>query len=112
MDIDVLVPTRNRPTELATTLAGLAAQEGATFRVIVSDQSDDTPSYRNAPAEAMIRQLRRTGRSVATHTHLPRRGLAEHRQSLLRRATARPRLQRSRGHVDFSAGARPLRRSC
>ena len=25
--IDVLVPTRNRPTELATTLAGLAAQD-------------------------------------------------------------------------------------
>jgi glycosyltransferase involved in cell wall biosynthesis len=89
MDIDVLVPTRNRPAELATTLAGLAAQEESTFRVIVSDQSDDTPSYRNAPAEAMIRQLRRTGRSVATHTHLPRRGLAEHRQSLLRQATAR-----------------------
>jgi hypothetical protein len=37
----------------------------------------------------MIRQLRRTGRPVATHTHPPRRGLAEHRQSLLRRATAR-----------------------
>jgi hypothetical protein len=43
MDIDVPVPTRNRPTELATTLAGLAAQEGSTPRVIVSDQSDDTP---------------------------------------------------------------------
>lgn len=37
----------------------------------------------------MIRQLRRTGRSVATRTHLPRRGLAEHRHSLLLRATAR-----------------------
>lgn len=89
MDIDVLVPTRNRPTELSTTLAGLAAQDGPTFRVVISDQSDDTPSYRNAPAEAMIRQLRRTGRPVITHTHLPRRGLAEHRESLLRRATAR-----------------------
>ena len=38
--IDVLVPTRDRPVELATTLAGLAAQTDVPFRVVVSDQSD------------------------------------------------------------------------
>jgi Glycosyl transferase family 2 len=86
MDVDVLIPTRNRPGELATTLGGLAAQDGPGFRVVISDQSDGPPSYESPPAEAMIRQLRRTGHPVSLHTHLPRRGMAEQRQFLLDRA--------------------------
>jgi glycosyltransferase involved in cell wall biosynthesis len=89
IEIDVLVPTRNRPVELATTLAGLAAQAGPEFRLIVSDQSDEEPSYRTPPAQAMIRQLERGGRPVLLGRHLPRRGLAEHRQYLLDRSDAR-----------------------
>jgi GT2 family glycosyltransferase len=88
-EIDVLVPTRNRPVELATTLAGLAAQTGPEFRLIVSDQSDEEPSYDTAPARAMVRQLRRDGHDVELGRHLPRRGLAEHRQHLLDRSAAR-----------------------
>jgi GT2 family glycosyltransferase len=84
--IDVLIPTRNRPAELAVTLAGLAAQTGPAFRVVVSDQSDDAPSFDAPPARTMISQLERTGHPVAVHQHLPRRGLAEHRQFLLDRA--------------------------
>ena len=49
-EIDVLVPTRNRPVELATTLAGLAAQEHP-FGVVISDQSDGPPSFDTAPAD-------------------------------------------------------------
>lgn len=88
-EIDVLVPTRNRPVEFATTLAGLAAQSGPGFRVIVSDQSDEHPSYATAPARTLTRQLRRTGHPVVLHHHLPRRGLAEHRQFLLNQAHGR-----------------------
>lgn len=86
--VDVLVPTRNRPVELATTLSGLAAQDGPLRRVIVSDQSDDAPSFDTAPARAMARQLARRGVAVECVQHLPRRGLSEHRDFLLGRATA------------------------
>ena len=88
MSVDVLVPTRNRPVELGVTLAGLAAQEGPLRRVIVSDQSDERPSFDTAPARAMARQLERRGVEVEFVRHLPRRGLAEHRDFLLGLATA------------------------
>jgi GT2 family glycosyltransferase len=87
-EIDVLIPTRNRPAELATVLAGLAAQQFVDFGVLVSDQSDEDPSYATAPAQAMINQLRLTGHRVSTTRHLPRRGLAEHRQFLLTESDA------------------------
>lgn len=86
--IDVLVPTRDRPVELATTLAGLAAQQGVGFRVWVSDQSQQGPSHATAAAQTMARVLRRAGREVTLLRHLPRRGLAEQRAFLLSRATA------------------------
>lgn len=86
--IDVLVPTRDRQVELATTLAGLAGQVDCEFHVVVSDQSDGEPSYASAPARTMIRQLERRGHAVRTYRHVPRRGLAEHRQFLLDRSTA------------------------
>ncbi|SKC42339.1 glycosyltransferase family 2 protein [Plantibacter cousiniae (nom. nud.)] len=86
--IDVLVPTAGRGGELAVTLAGLAAQDDPTFRVIVSDQSDDGSGVLQPSTQAMVRVLRAQGREVRLVRHLPRRGLAEHRQSLLDRATA------------------------
>ena len=85
--LDVLVPTRNRPAELATTLAGLAAQDHP-FDVVVSDQSDGAASYDAPAAAAMARVLAAQGRRVRTVRHLPRRGLAEHRAALLAASTA------------------------
>ncbi len=87
-EVDVVIPTRNRQVELATTLAGLAAQTYQDFRVLVSDQSDGTPSYATPPAESMARVLRLRGQDVTFTRHLPRRGLAEHRQFLLDEADA------------------------
>ncbi|GAA5116813.1 glycosyltransferase family 2 protein [Pseudonocardia adelaidensis] len=87
-ELDVLVPTCDRPVELATTLAGLAAQEHP-FGLAVSDQSHGRPSYDTAPAQTMLRALRASGHPVRTVRHLPRRGLAEHRASLLARSGAR-----------------------
>jgi len=86
--VDVLVPTCNRPAELAVTLAGLAGQAGPAFRVVVSDQSTDTPGWEHPAAAAMVRVLEAQGRPVTLLRHLPRRGLAEHRQFLLDQATA------------------------
>jgi hypothetical protein len=87
-DVDVLVPTRGRPVELATTLAGLAAQTGPTMRVTISDQSDGDASWDTAPAQTLLRTLRRRGTEVVLHRHLPRRGMAEQRAFLLSCASA------------------------
>lgn len=81
-ELDVVVPTCDRPVELATTLAGLAAQDHP-FDVHVSDQSRGPASYDTPSARALVRVLEAQGRGVSTRRHLPRRGLAEHRASLL-----------------------------
>jgi GT2 family glycosyltransferase len=85
--VDVLVPTRNRPVELATTLAGLAAQDEP-FDVVISDQSDGDASFDTPAAAAMVRVLRTQGRRVELLRNLPRRGLAEQRAFLLDRSSA------------------------
>jgi GT2 family glycosyltransferase len=87
-EVDVLIPTRNRPVELATTLAGLAAQQHP-FDVVISDQSDGAPSFDTAPAQTMLRVLRAAGHRVRTVEHTPRHGVAEHRAALLGHSTAR-----------------------
>jgi glycosyltransferase involved in cell wall biosynthesis len=87
-ELDVLVPTRNRPVELAATLAGLAAQSVA-FGVVVSDQSDGEPSWRHPACAGLVRALRHGGHPVLLGQHLPARGLAEHRAYLLSRSQAR-----------------------
>jgi len=86
--VEVLVPTVGREAELAVTLAGLAAQDDPTFGVILSDQSDDGRALEAPAVVAMIRVLRAQGRPVQVLRHLPRRGLAEHRQFLLEQSRA------------------------
>lgn len=90
-ELDVLVPTRDRPVELATTLAGLAAQQvpGAPrLRVVVSDQSDGPASWDTPSVHTLARWWRYRGTAVELVRHLPRRGIAEHRAGLLARADA------------------------
>jgi GT2 family glycosyltransferase len=88
-DVDVLVPTCNRPTELAVTLSGLAAQQEVAFGVVVSDQSDGEPGWAHPAAAAMVRVLRHREHPVLLTRRLPRRGLAEHRAYLLAQSAAR-----------------------
>lgn len=89
-EIDVLVPTRNRPAELATVLAGLAAQDiEVPFGVVISDQSDGEPGFTGCAAAAMVRVLRHGDHPVLLEHHLPRHGLAEQRAFLLSRSRAR-----------------------
>ena len=92
--VDVLVPTCDRPAELAATLAGLAAQDDPHFQVIVSDQSraapdgSDRSSTGHPAVRAMLRVLRAQGRPARALAHLPRRGMAEQRQFLLDQSSA------------------------
>ena len=88
--VDVLIPTYRRPSALAVTLAGLAAQSYRPLRIVVSDQTEDEPPAIERPeVVAVARVLAERGRPVERRRHLPRRGMAEHRQSLLDSATAR-----------------------
>jgi len=87
MSLDVLVPTRNRPAELAVTLSGLAAQDHG-FGVVVSDQSDGAPAWEHPAVAGLVRILRHQGHRVELWRNLPRRGLAQQRAFLLDRSTA------------------------
>jgi GT2 family glycosyltransferase len=87
-EIDVLVPTVGRTAELAVTLAGLAAQTDASFRLVLSDQSETGDVASRPAVAAMVRVLQAQGRPVTLLTHPERRGLAEHRQFLLDHANA------------------------
>jgi glycosyltransferase involved in cell wall biosynthesis len=88
MSVDVLIPTRGRPYALAVTLASLIGQTYRGFRVIVSDQTEDRDTLRALEVLAVVRVLRVRGHEVELHRHVPPRGLAEHRQSLLDRVRA------------------------
>lgn len=84
-DLDVLIPTRDRPGALAVTLSGLAAQTVTGFRVVISDQSR-TPIADDALVTTAIRILDHRQRPVELHRHVPPRGMAEQRAFLLDRA--------------------------
>ncbi len=88
MTVDILIPTYNRPTALAVTLTSLIAQTYRDFRVVISDQTEDTNPAESGEVQAVLRVLRTHGHHVEVHKHLPRRGIAEQRQFLLDQATA------------------------
>lgn len=86
--IDILIPNYERLTALAVTLTSLCAQTCRDFRVIVSDQTEESYPLLSAEVQAVVRVLEAHGHAVELHQHLPRRGIAEHRQFLLDQATA------------------------
>lgn len=87
-DLDVLVPCCGRPASLAAVLAGLTAQSVTGFRLLLSDQSDGEPAYDDPAVRGVLRVLEHRGNRVETGRHLPRRGIAEHRQHLLSQSSA------------------------
>ncbi len=86
--LDVLIPTFRRPAALAVLLTSLTAQTRRDFRIVVSDQTEDDEPLRAGEVQAVVRVLRAHGHEVELHRHLPRRGVAEHRQYLLDQVTA------------------------
>lgn len=86
-EVDVLIPTCNRPSSLVMTLAGVAAQSFDSVRVVVSDQSD-VDACTEPVVHAMIRVLEAKGIPVEWHHRLPSQGIAEQREFLLSRSHA------------------------
>jgi len=86
--VDVLIPTFARPAALAMTLTALCAQSLRAFAVRVSDQTGDGSLAAHGEVTAAVRILRAHGHDVELLEHLPRRGMAEHRQFLLDRCAA------------------------
>lgn len=86
--VDVLIPTCARPGALAVTLACLIGQTYHPFRVVISDQTEGLDLEEVGEVQAVVGVLAEQGRPSEIHKHLPRRGLAEHRQFLLDQAAA------------------------
>jgi glycosyltransferase involved in cell wall biosynthesis len=87
--VDVLVPTRDRPTSLAIALTSLIGQDLAPPRIVIADQSEGDPPWEHPAVQAVIRALRVRGQKVELHRNVPRRGMAQQRQFLLDHAIAR-----------------------
>lgn len=86
--LDILIPTFRRPASLAVLLTSLIAQTFRDFRIIISDQTEDSNPLTMGEVKAVLRVLRAHGHEVVALKHLPRRGIAEQRQFLLDQATA------------------------
>ncbi|MFB3818425.1 MAG: glycosyltransferase family 9 protein [Candidatus Methylomirabilales bacterium] len=86
--VDVLIPTYRRPAALAITLTSLCAQTFRDFRVVISDQTEGADPLEAREVLTPLRLLRVRGHAVETHKHLPRRGIAEHRDFLLAQVRA------------------------
>lgn len=86
--VDVLIPTCCRPAALAVTLTCLIAQTFRDFRIVISDQTEAADPINTGEVQAVLRVLQAHGHAIALHKHLPRQGIAEHRQFLLDQVTA------------------------
>ncbi len=86
--IDILIPTYRRSAALAVTLTSLLAQSCRSFRIVISDQTEDSDLMASGEVQAVLRVLRTHGHTVDVYRNLPRRGIAEQRQFLLDRATS------------------------
>lgn len=86
--LDVLIPTWNRPCALAVTLGSLIGQSWRDFRLVISDQTEEGDPLQSGEVAAVLRVLATRGHEIELHKHLPRRGMAEQRAFLLNRARA------------------------
>lgn len=86
--LDILIPTFSRPAALAVTLTSLCAQTYYDFRVVISDQTEDSDPLKTGEVLAALRVLEAHGHEVKTFKHLPRQGIAEQRHFLSEQATA------------------------
>ena len=94
VDVDVLIPTADRPHALAPTLAALLGQVARDpgepmFQVFIADQARDAPAAAADPAVATaVAALRRAGVGVHIEHRPQRLGIAEQRDWLLAQAGA------------------------
>ena len=88
LQVDVLIPTCDRPAALAVTLGCLIGQTHPALRVVVSDQGERVDADAVPEVRAVGTVLALAGRPVEIRKHLPRQGMAEQRQFLLDQTTA------------------------
>lgn len=88
INLDILIPTYNRPTALAVTLTSLCAQTFSNFRVIIADQTEQEDVIKRGEIQAVSRVLESHGNPVLFFKNLPRKGIAQQRQFLLNQATS------------------------
>lgn len=86
--VDVLIPAYTRSGALAATLTALMPQTFKDFRVVVSDQTEDSDLINSYEVINAVRILRLHGHVVDVCKHTPPRGMAEQRDFLLGHATA------------------------
>lgn len=75
--VDILIPTYCRPAAFAVTLTSLCAQTFRDFRVVISDQTEESNPVATGEVQAVLRVLGAHGHSIDVYKHLPRRGIAE-----------------------------------
>ncbi len=85
--VDILLPTYNRLESLIMCLSGVAGQTFSTFRLIVSDQSDE-PVCDRPVIQSLLRIIEARGATVEWHYRVPSQGIAEQRDFLLGRSAA------------------------
>jgi glycosyltransferase involved in cell wall biosynthesis len=85
--VDVLIPTINRPSPLVMTLTGVAQQIWRDSRVIVADQNSESLSD-DPVIQSLCRMIEARGGTVEWHHRATRHGVAEQRDFLLRHASA------------------------
>lgn len=86
-EVDILIPTLNRPQELTATLAGVAAQSLTDVRVVVADQSA-SPAHATPALMTLRRVIEARGGRTEWHCRSPVHGVAEQRDFLLNQARA------------------------
>lgn len=87
--IEVLIPTYKRLKALAVTLTSLYYQTEKGFDVIISDQSPNDDIYTDNSAQTVVRLLEIAGCKVTILKNLPAQGMAQQRQFLLERSSAK-----------------------
>ena len=88
-EVDVPIPTYRRKAGLAIVLTSLLGQTFTDFDVIISSQTGPNQDYLdNVEIQTLVQALSLRGQRVTLLRHLPRRGLAEHRQFLLEQSHA------------------------
>ncbi len=81
--VEVLIPTHNRKTALAVTLAGLLGQTYGDFDVLIADQTTESPYLQDGELRSLFLALELQGHRVRALVNQPRRGMAQQRQFLL-----------------------------